>query len=103
MVTVAVPLTLGAGVNESVPAELTSGATRNKAASCVWTEKLRCWLVSSGPPATISAAQPGMARGPLSSVALGSGPTVKLGASFTAEIVIETVAGLEAMPAALAV
>ena len=97
-VSVVVPETSGWSVNVSVPvAGSMAGRTANRAALVLPVRvKVRTWPASSVGPALIPVAHPMTVVSPLSSTtAIGSVPLMKLGASFTAVMVIVKVCGAD--------
>ena len=99
--TVAMPFWLAAGVNVSVPAALTAGATENRPLLLLVTTKEIVWPPSLAGPLLIADAQAATDSGPLFSRTTWSGPFVKLGASLTAvSVIVNVCGGLSSLPPA---
>src|SRR3954469_23596480 len=101
-VTVAEPLALAAGVNDSVPLAATAGCAENSALLLLLTMKFSAWPLSSAGPALMLVAQAARVCAPASSATVWLAPMVKLGASLTEAIVTVTVATLLSSDALLA-
>ena len=91
--TTAEPNVPGAGVNVSVPAGDTAGATAKSVGFVLLVVKVSVWPASFAGPALIAVAQPPTVAAPESSATVWSAPFAKPGASFTAETVITNVCG----------
>src|SRR5437762_4294807 len=93
--TVAVPFAFATGVNVNTPAALIDGCALKSALLLFETMKLSACAASSAPPPGEIAEAHAALYAPLSSFTVTAPPAVKTGTSFTALIVIVTVAVFE--------